>query len=45
MVSNSCKAHPGHIPMVASTIAKIKGVTLDEVLKVTRENLKKVYGI
>lgn len=37
-------AHPGHVAHVAAGVAKIKGVTTDEVLTVCRENTKNLYG-
>ena len=37
-------AHCGMIPLVAKKIAEIKGVSLEQVLKTTRENTKKMYG-
>jgi Tat protein secretion system quality control protein TatD with DNase activity len=35
----------GHIPMIAEKIAELKGVSVNEVLKVTRENTRKMFGI
>lgn len=37
--------HPGYIPLIAKRVAEIHGSTTEEVLKITRENVKKVYGI
>jgi len=33
------------IPLIASCVAEVKGVTVDEVLKTTRENTKRIYGV
>ena len=38
-------AHPGHIPLIAAKIAELKGVAVEEVYRVARENTRKVYGI
>jgi len=38
-------SHPGMIPLIANAIAKIKGVTLDEVLFSARGNTTKMYSI
>ncbi len=37
--------HPGYIPFIAKRVAEIHGTTTEEVLKITRDNVKKVYGI
>jgi len=37
-------AHPGMIPLVGSTIADLKGLSLDEVLQKTVENTNRIYG-
>lgn len=38
-------AHPGMIPLVAVTVAQVKGVSVEEVLTQTRKNVTKIYGI
>jgi len=38
-------AHPGHIPLIAAKIAAVKGVSLEEVCKQTRANVKSLYGV
>jgi len=38
-------AHPGYIPYVAQKIAEVKGVSPEEVIKATRENAHRMYGI
>jgi len=37
--------HPIYVKYIAQKIAEIKGVSYDEVVRVTTENAKKVYGI
>lgn len=37
--------HPEYVKFVVEKIAEIKGVTFEEVLSVTTENAKKIYGI
>lgn len=41
--SKTC--HPGYIPIIAKRVAEIHVTTTEQVLKITRENVKKVYGI
>lgn len=36
---------PWHIPLIAAKIAEVKGVTVQQVLAVTRANTKALYGI
>ncbi|CEG29537.1 TatD family hydrolase [Bacillus sp. B-jedd] len=36
---------PGYVKLVAEEIANIKGISFDEVAKVTTENAKKLFGI
>lgn len=36
---------PSYVEFVANEIAKIKGISLEEVIKITTENAKKIYGI
>lgn len=36
---------PNYVEFVAQEVAKIKGISYDEVLRVTTENAKKIYGI
>lgn len=36
---------PSYVEFVAKEIAEIKGITLEEVITVTTENAKKIYGI
>ena len=36
---------PLNLPFVAEEIAKIKGISAQEVIKVTTENTKKLYGL
>lgn len=36
---------PNYVEFVAQEIAKIKGISLEEVIRVTTENAKKIYGI
>lgn len=36
---------PGYVQFVAEEIARIKGISLEEVIRVTTENAKKIYGI
>jgi len=36
---------PAMIPNIAQSLANIKGITLDDLLKVCRENTNKMYGI
>ena len=38
-------AYPGHCLMVAQQIADLKEVTLDDVLEITRENTRRMYGV
>lgn len=38
-------AHPGHIPNIADQIAKLKGVSVDDVLSTTRKNSRSCYNI
>ncbi len=38
------QAHPGHVPLVAATMAEVKGVTVAELLKQVRANSRAVYG-
>lgn len=38
-------SHPGHIPMIAETIAELKNFTVVQVLAAARENARTVYGI
>eukprot|EP01113_Clastostelium_recurvatum_P049744 TRINITY_DN9269_c0_g1_i1.p1 TRINITY_DN9269_c0_g1~~TRINITY_DN9269_c0_g1_i1.p1 ORF type:complete len:310 (+),score=66.11 TRINITY_DN9269_c0_g1_i1:1-930(+) len=38
-------AHPGYIPYVAAKIAEIKGVSTADVIRATRENARRMYGI
>ncbi|EGC32936.1 hypothetical protein DICPUDRAFT_155056 [Dictyostelium purpureum] len=38
-------AHSGHIPLVANSIAQIKNIPLEQVLKQCRLNTNKIYGI
>eukprot|EP01064_Diplonema_japonicum_P008437 TRINITY_DN1587_c8_g1_i1.p1 TRINITY_DN1587_c8_g1~~TRINITY_DN1587_c8_g1_i1.p1 ORF type:complete len:352 (+),score=50.98 TRINITY_DN1587_c8_g1_i1:36-1058(+) len=37
--------HPGHIPYIASELAKIKHVGIDDVYRAARENTRLVYSI
>ncbi|KAL6066239.1 Hydrolase TatD [Balamuthia mandrillaris] len=37
--------HPGMIPLVAAKIAEVKQETIETVVRVTRENTRKMYGI
>eukprot|EP01112_Ceratiomyxa_fruticulosa_P011234 TRINITY_DN3037_c0_g1_i3.p1 TRINITY_DN3037_c0_g1~~TRINITY_DN3037_c0_g1_i3.p1 ORF type:complete len:322 (+),score=39.84 TRINITY_DN3037_c0_g1_i3:473-1438(+) len=37
--------HPGFIPMIAETIASLKGITMEEVYAQVRINTNKCYGI
>eukprot|EP00931_Biecheleriopsis_adriatica_P007429 TRINITY_DN10870_c1_g2_i1.p1 TRINITY_DN10870_c1_g2~~TRINITY_DN10870_c1_g2_i1.p1 ORF type:complete len:406 (+),score=50.24 TRINITY_DN10870_c1_g2_i1:15-1232(+) len=37
-------AHPGHVVHIADRIAKLKGVSTEEVLRVCRDNTRLVYG-
>jgi len=37
--------HPIYVEYIAQKIAEIKGVSYDEVVRITTENAKKVYGI
>jgi len=37
--------HSGMIPETAATVGELKGVSLDDVLRITRENARQVYGI
>lgn len=38
-------SHPGHIPLIAQRVAELKGVSVDEVIRITAENTKRVYKI
>ncbi|KAH3767185.1 hydrolase, TatD family protein [Pelomyxa schiedti] len=38
-------AHPGHIPVVASEIGRLKGVTQKEALQITMNNTMRIYSI
>lgn len=38
-------AHPGMVHKVAERIAEVKGVDLGLVLRTTRENTRRVYGV
>lgn len=38
-------SHPGHALLVAAEVARIKGLTLDEVLVAVRRNTRDMYGI
>eukprot|EP00929_Paragymnodinium_shiwhaense_P015116 TRINITY_DN12313_c0_g1_i2.p1 TRINITY_DN12313_c0_g1~~TRINITY_DN12313_c0_g1_i2.p1 ORF type:complete len:579 (+),score=137.41 TRINITY_DN12313_c0_g1_i2:134-1870(+) len=37
-------SHPGHVVAIARAVAELKGVTTKEVLMVTRENARVMYG-
>jgi len=37
--------HSGFIPFIAQEIAKLKGVTVDEVYAAARANTKRIYGV
>jgi TatD DNase family protein len=37
-------AHPGYIPLVLAKLAEIKGVTTEEMMRVTTGNALRVYG-
>lgn len=37
-------AHSGMIPFIAATMAKVKKVELNELMKIVRENTKTIYG-
>ena len=36
---------PSYVEFVAQEVASIKGITVEEVIRVTTENAKKIYGI
>jgi len=38
-------AHPGHIPYIVQKVSELKGITIEEVYRQTRENTVKMYGI
>jgi len=38
-------SHPGLVPSLAKAVANLRGASVEEVLKVTRENARIVYGI
>ena len=37
-------AHPGYIPLVLAKLAELKGVTTDDMTRITNENAVKIYG-
>ena len=37
--------HSGYVPLVAEKIAEVKGMTLEEVAKITTENGKRFFRI
>jgi len=37
--------HPGHIPLIAKTIADLKKVPVQQIYDITRANTTKMYGI
>jgi len=39
------KSHPGLVFLVASKIAKMRGITVGDVLKANRDNVRALYGI
>jgi TatD DNase family protein len=39
------KNHPKYLPWVAQEVAKLKGVSLEELIQVTRNNTQAVFGI
>ena len=42
---NERSSHPGLVPLIAQEIAHIKQVSMQQVLQITREATKKMYGI